>query len=290
MRVLVTGANGFIGSAISEELSKRGHIVTGVVRRIDSGKSLKWEPLQSDLESLETLMNSLDGKYFDIVIDAAAKIPHGASSDDYFDNIVMSRNVLKALENQPPLYFVKLSTVDVYRISDVITESSEVAPQNYYALSKRVGEQFVELWGLKSGVPTCVLRLCQIFGKGDLSKKFIPSIIKSIKKTGTVIINGDGMDLRDYLFVEDLGRITADFCEHKTAGTFNIASGNSQSLNQVVDILKEIAEKDFQIEHRNQTKPRLDYVFDIRKLIETLGAPKLTPLRVALKKTYYESN
>ena len=289
MRVLVTGANGFIGSAISKELSKRGHIVTGVVRQIDSEKNVNWELLQSDLASLDTLKNAINGKHFDVVIDAAAKIPLGPSSDDYFDNIVMSRNILKALEGHPPLYFVKLSTIDVYKISDVITESSEVSPQNYYSMSKRIGEQFVELWGSNFSVPTCILRLCQIVGKDDRSNKFIPSIIKSIKKTGTVMINGDGMDLRDYLFVEDLGRIVAEFCEHKTAGIFNIASGKSQSLIQIVDILRELADRDFQIEYGNRTKPRSDYVFDIRKLIQALGVLELTPLRVALSKIYYES-
>ncbi len=291
MKVLITGGSGFIGNAVAMELISRGFETAGIVRRADAQTPLGMESIFADLTSFESVKDALGGRTFDVIVDAAAKIPPGAGEhEDYFDNIVMSRNILKALENHPPLYFVKLSTVDVYKISGIITESSEVSPQNYYSLSKRIGEQFVELWGSNFGVPTCILRLCQIFGEDDRSKKFIPSIIKSIKKTGTVILNGDGMDLRDYLFIEDVGRITAEFCERKTAGIFNIASGKSQSLIQIVNIVREIADKDFRIEYRVRTKPRIDYVYDIRKLTEALGALELTPLQAALKKIYCESN
>jgi UDP-glucose 4-epimerase len=289
MRALVTGANGFIGSAIVSELAKRGNTVTGMVRHLDSGKRISWEAIQADLREPSSVSAALRDRTFDVVVDAAAVIPTGNTEDeDYFDNITMSRNIMKALDERFPLLVIKLSTVDVYKILGVITEQTEVAPQNYYSLSKRISEQFVELWGTHHNVPICILRLGQIFGKGDRSRKFIPSVIRSIKETQTAIVNGDGQDLRDYLFIDDVGRIIADFCEIKAGGTFNVAAGRSYSLIDMITMLREIADRNFDIEYRSRTKPRIDYVFDISKLTSALGDIKMTPLHEALRKAYYE--
>ncbi len=288
MEVLITGASGFIGSAIADELCRRGHAVSGLVRRRPE-KTDTWQPLHADLKAIDSLAGALQKKDFDVVIDAAANIPKSRGDDDFFDNIAMSHNILKAFEKTPPRFFLKLSTVDVYKIDGIITEKNEIEPRNCYSLSKRVGEQFVELWGKQCDVPTCILRLSQVFGQRDRTSKFIPSVIKNIKENAVAVVHGDGLDRRDHLFIDDLKVMAAEFCEKKISGIFNVASGKSHSLNQIVDILREIVDADFKVEYRNRTKPRVDYVFDIRKLEKALGAIKATPMREALRKVYYET-
>ena len=136
---------------------------------------------------------------------------------------------------------------------------------------------------------TCILRLTQIFGAGDRSNKFIPSIIRQIKDKSQITIYGDGSDRRDYLFVEDAARIIADCCEKKASGIFNLASGKSYSLNEIVKIIKKYADKNFQIEYCDRTKPKIDYEFDNKKLICTLGEIKLSDLSDTLKRIYYQA-
>lgn len=291
MRILLTGTNGFVGNHIASEMLRRNHNVSCLVRNPEKINIRDVELIQSDLTDFHLLSKVLRKNKFEIVIDSAAKIPAGFNkNEDYFDNILMTRNLLKALRDNPPEYFLKLSTIDVYRIQNGITESTGISPQNYYSLSKRVGEQFVELWSEELNIPACILRLTQIFGTGDRSSKFIPSITKQIKDASKITIYGDGSDRRDYLFVEDAARIVAECCEKRVSGIFNLASGKSYSLNDVVTILREITDKEFQIEYRGRKKPRVDYEFDIKNLINALGEIKFTDLTDALKITYFHEN
>lgn len=289
MEILVTGASGFIGSYITSEMLKRNHTVACIVREHGLQKIQGVELIHADLSDIESLNKVFQKRTDEVVIDSAAKIPLEVHRDeDYFDNILMTRNLLKVLRKTPPRYFLKLSTIDVYRIQNEISESTEVTPENYYSLSKRVSEQLVEIWGKESNVTTCILRLTQIFGIGDRSNKFIPSIIRQIKDQSKITIYGDGSDRRDYLFVEDAARMIADCCEKKVSGIFNLASGKSISLNDVVEIIQEIADKKLDIEYRDRTKPQIDYEFDIKNLVNTLGELKLSNLSDTLRRIYYQ--
>jgi nucleoside-diphosphate-sugar epimerase len=289
MKILLTGASGFIGKYVASELLRRHHKVCCLIRRPDSLSIQGADTIIADLKDLDALAETLKKKEFETVIDSAAKIPLATDKDeDYFDNILFTRNLLNSLRAAPPVYFLKLSTIDVYKIKHTITESTEVSPQNSYSLSKRVSEQLVEIWSKELNVSSCILRLTQIFGAGDRSNKFIPSVIKQIKGTSRIILYGDGHDRRDYLFVEDAARLIAESCEKKIIGTFNMASGESHSLNEVVKSLQTITGKEFQLEYRDRKKPRLDYQFDIHNLLNALGQLQLTSLSEALKRTYYQ--
>jgi nucleoside-diphosphate-sugar epimerase len=289
MNVLITGASGFIGNYIASEMLQRLHTVACIVRKPDSISTQGVEKIIADLNDLDSLNDALQKKAFEVVIDGAAKIPLATDkNEDYFENIQMTRNLLKVLSKRPPEFFLKLSTIDVYRIHDKITENTEIYPQNYYSLSKRVSEQFVEIWGKDINIPTCILRLTQIFGTGDRSNKFIPSVIRQIKANSKIFIYGDGLDLRDYLFVEDAARLIADCCEKKVFGILNLASGKSHSLNEVVEALQKVSDKAIQVEFRNRKKTKLDYEFDISNLVNALGELRLTNLLTALRKTYYQ--
>lgn len=290
MDLLLTGASGFIGKHIASEILKRGYTLTCIVRKPDSLSIQNVETINVDLSDYDSLYSRLNKRKFEMVIDGAAKIPLATDkNEDYFDNILMIRNLLKILRENPPKFFLKLSTIDVYSIKSLITENTEISPQNYYSLSKRVSEQLVEIWGKELNLPTCVLRLTQIFGTGDRSNKFIPSIMRQIKDNSKPIIYGDGSDRRDYLFVEDAARLIADCCDKRVSGILNLASGKSRSLNEVGETLQTAIGKSIPIEYRDRRKPRIDYEFNIANLVDTLGEIHLTSFSDALKKTYYQA-
>lgn len=286
MKVLITGVSGFVGAAVARELIHRGATVAGLVRKQHYLKEDDLQIIDADLMSYDSLENKLGNSSFDTIVDAAAMIPIGAMKTDYVENIIMTSNLLRVLKKNPPDYYVKLSTIDVYKIENKISEQSEVCPQSYYSVSKRTSEQYVDLWQKELGVQTCILRLTQIFGPGDRSRKFIPSIIRGIKGESKVNINGDGSERRDFMFIDDVGKIIAEFCEKKVAGVFNIASGKSRSLMEVVRILQKQCDKSFEIEYRERTKAGMDYEFDVANLVAAIGELKLTPFQEALRQTY----
>jgi len=289
MDVLVTGASGFVGAVVAQELHARGVAVTGLVRSPLVIEMPGIKTVCADLTDYDSVDRALSNSIFDAVVDTASKIPTANSVDeDYLDNILMTRNLLRVLKKHLPGYFIKLSTIDVYKTGGVITEQSEISLQNYYALSKWASEQNVELWGRELKIPTCILRLSQIFGAGDRTRKFIPSIIQSIKERSKIYINGDGLERRDYVYIRDAGSMIADFCRMKAPGVFNLASGKSRSLNEVVEILQDVCDTKFQIEYRKRNKPRIDYEFDVTHLTAMLGEIKSTPFSEALRNTYFQ--
>lgn len=287
MNILVTGASGFLGEAIAKVLSLQNHRLTLQVRKPASVVIRNSTVIEADLLDAEAISTALRGKRFDIVIDSAAAIPRsGMTHGDYFDNIAMTRNLLVALKETTPGYFIKLSTVDVYQIVPPITEQSEIAPENYYALSKRISEQFVELWCRAQGVTSCILRLTQVFGPGDRSGKFIPMVLKQVREGLPVRLFGDGSDMRDYLYVKDAAALICIICEKKIAGILNLATGTSRSLNDVLASLQKVSSDNFSIESHERKKPRIDYIFDTEKLSEVAEDFAFTDFAVALREAY----
>lgn len=287
MIALVTGVSGFIGSNIAKELINRGHTVLGIVHNYSEFFHEGIEVVIADLTDINAINVALKNRKFDVVIDVAAKIPNETSQEiDYFDNILMTRNLLQFLKTNKPLYFVKISTIDVYNINGIIKETTPLGPENYYSFSKLVSEQLVEFFSKKYDVLIGVLRLTQIYGIGDNSNKFIPSIIKNIRNHSRVIIHGDGSDKRDFLYVKDVARIVVDCCEKRNQGLLNLATGESHSLIDVVNILKMLGNNDFKIEYQIRKKEKKDYKLDISNLILALGDVRTISLFDGLHELY----
>ncbi len=287
MNILVTGASGFLGEAIAREVSIRGHHVVCLLRSTGSFALRGYEIVKADLRDIEALSTALHGRHFDAVIDCAAEIPRSdAVHNDYFGNVLMTHNLLAALGNSPPNHLIKLSTVDVYKIVNPITEQSEILPDNYYAFSKRVSEQYVELWGRERGISACIVRLSQVFGPGDRSSKFIPSILQRVKGGHSIILFGDGSDRRDYIYVDDAAALIATICEKRISSNLNIATGKSRSLNDVLSALQMILDKKITIEYQPRRKPHIDYLFDIAKLNASVENYAFMDFTAALRATY----
>lgn len=287
MNILITGVGGFLGEAIAREVSMRGHHIVCLLRSADSRVLGDYEVINADLRDIEALSVALQGRYFDAVIDCAAEIPRSdAVHNDYFGNVLMTHNLLAVLGNSPPNHLIKLSTVDVYKIVNPITEQSEILPDNYYSLSKRVSEQYVELWGRERKISACIVRLSQVFGPGDRSSKFIPSILQRVKDGLPIELFGDGSDQRDYIYVDDAAALIASICEKNITGILNIATGKSRSLNDVLVALETILDKKILIEYRPRKKPHIDYLFDIAKLNVSLKNHAFMDFTVALRATY----
>lgn len=293
MRVLVTGASGFLGRAVCREFIERGIETTALVRRVGALDLSVCETICVDLRDEVATLNALNDRQFEVVIDAAALMKNTPAANlgdqDYFDNILMTRNLLRSLRVRSPPYFARISTIDVYSLNNdsaAITEDTPIDPQSHYSLSKYLGDRLCQLWAREHSVPLVILRPTQLFGGGDTGAKFIPSAIRCMREHSKIIISGDGSERRDYLFVEDAARIIADCAVQQVAGVLNLATGASRSLNEVAATLKAISSREISLEYEARKKPKLDYAFDMRKLRNALGPIRLTPFPEALKKTY----
>jgi nucleoside-diphosphate-sugar epimerase len=267
-KVLLTGASGFLGSRIADEL---GSACVPVHRGPSAG--VQWDLSQG--------LKDLHGVDFDAVCHAAAHIP-GQGKADYAPNVRMTEHLLQSLDRRLSV-FCFISTLDVYGPpAGVLTEGSPLAPSTPYAESKLRCEELVRAYAASTGTPLLVLRMTHLYGPGERPLKFIPKAIAAAVDGRPITVYGDGADLRDYLYVDDAAHAVAGVLGKPVAGTYNVASGTSVSIRDVAERIASMTGG--RIEYLPREKPRVDYRFDTRALQQTTGFVPRVPLEEGLRR------
>ncbi len=171
MNALVTGATGFIGSHLAEELVKQGYNVTCLVRK---GSDLKWiEGLTKNLYygdcGDEKSLNGLS-PYFDYVFHAAGLTKARRDEDFFYANVKGTENLLKAVSGKMPglkrlVFLSSLAAAGPSRNGSLVNEDSEPSPVSRYGESKLKGEQLLS--GYRAGIPITIIRPPAVYGPRD---------------------------------------------------------------------------------------------------------------------------
>ncbi len=207
MRVLVTGAGGFLGGAIARLLLARGDQVVAVQRSAAPELvSLGAELFQGDLADPEIAKRAAitcDG-----VIHVAAKAGHWGSYESYFSaNVLATRNVLAACEKHGITRLVYTSTPSVAHAGGDLAGVDESAPipehfHAHYPATKAIAEREV-LRANSAALSTCALRPHLIWGPGD--NHLLPRLIARAK-AGKLRFVGDGENLLDTIYIDNAAR------------------------------------------------------------------------------------
>jgi nucleoside-diphosphate-sugar epimerase len=210
-RILITGANGFIGSALLEVLAAE-YEIWAVSRNAMGAAPHGCHQIQVDLscpEATGTLREKLPAEPFDAVLHLAALTPRSGVREMerlFAVNTFGTRYLLDGLAVAPSRCAC-FSTVDVYGrqgADDIFCEDYPVAPSNHYALSKYAGERVACGWERESGCPVDIFRLGQVYGPGDPTGKVIPAFCTAAIAGNPPVIVGPGDDLRQPIHVRDV--------------------------------------------------------------------------------------
>jgi len=241
--VLVTGADGFLGSHILRDLTRHGFNVFSK-RRIDGDvtKSTTWDKFPA----------------IDYLVDLAGLTFIPASWENPTD-FVRSNSVSTSLaldfcrKNKTKMIFLSTYLYSS-KLRTPIKETDEIDPANPYALSKLLGEQLCSFYAKQFGVEVIILRPFNVFGSGQNSRFLIPSIISQAMK-GDEISVLDVRPARDFVFIEDLldavhKSITSDL----RFGIINVGTGIASTVEQLIFSLADVIGRKLTINSLNQER------------------------------------
>ena len=250
MKILVTGGAGFIGSHIVEYLVQRGDDVT-ILDNLNAGKMQNLSRINNDInfvngdirdyKLLEKLTKDSDGVFHEA---ALVSVPHSFKiQDEYFDvNTNGTENILKlAKEYGFKVVYASSSSVYGNQKQMPIKESDNRNPANPYAQTKLKAELLAEKYS-EMGVRVIGLRYFNVYGRRQ-SKEYagvIKLFLGRIQQKKAPKINGDGLQTRDFVYVEDVVKANILAMDSNVKHQFfNVGMGYSISIldlaNMVID-------------------------------------------------------
>ncbi|MFG2005326.1 NAD-dependent epimerase/dehydratase family protein [Spirillospora sp. NPDC048911] len=270
MRVLVTGAAGYVGYAVGRRLTAAGHEVTGLVRRSDRPLPPGVRPVIADLLDPIGLDSTLHETY-DGVCHLAALTRVRASFTDplgfFTANVQGTINLLQALTKvqpdgspAPAPAVVYGSTAAVYGTPDrqPIPETETPSPTSPYGASKLAAEQLIRFHARTGGIGAIILRTFNVAGSVDGRRdpdetRLIPKALSvAAGHAPHLTINGDGAAVREYLHVDDLAAAYVLALEAARPGTdrvYNVGSGTGASVKDVIRTVEEVTGRSVPTSH-----------------------------------------
>jgi UDP-glucose 4-epimerase len=264
--ILILGHSGFIGSNLESSLQNKGLKVIG--------KSLPEVNLGDSLDILK--IRRFFTPQTTIILAAAVKRQFGDTQEAYSMNMAIVENVCRLLVERPVKRVIFFSSAAVYgeeTHNTSINEETQVNPTSYYGISKYTSERLLER-ALKTNNYTSLvcLRPPLAYGPGDMGKTYGPAGFASAAKEGSSItLWGDGKELREFLFIEDLCKIVEYLIHSEFSGVLNAVSGTSNSFADVIDLLRS-AFPNLSVTSRERSKQKADNAFDGSKLRSLLGS------------------
>ena len=240
---LITGLNGFTGRYLAPLLQAKGYRVVGLdAHHIDG----PYEVRRCNLLDLGSMSNVVQEVQPMLVAHLAAIsfVAHGNVSEIYQANLVGTRNLLQALATGAPTVRSVLlaSSANIYGncTDNPITETSAAAPANDYAVSKLAMEYMARIWMDK--LPITIVRPFNYTGVGQSVNFLLPKLVDHFRRKVRSIELGNLDVERDFSDVRTVARIYAELLERTPRGeVFNVCSGQTFSLQQVVGLLEQLA-------------------------------------------------
>jgi len=302
--VLVTGGAGFIGSNLTEALLQRGHFVrilddfsTGKRENLIFDKAYPSpEVIKGDIREFSTCQKAVKGIEY-VFHQAALPSVQRSIEDPETSNAINvggTLNILLAAREEKVKRVIYASSSSVYGDTPTLPKHEEMPPDplSPYALQKYIGEQYCRLFYQLYGLDTISLRYFNIFGPkqdpNSLYSAVIPKFIDALLQGRPPIIFGDGEQSRDFTYIENVvqANLLAMSAEHLHGEAINIACGKRISLNQLLNVLKEILGSKLSPIYQEPRQGDVKHsLADIRKGKEILNYEPTVGIEIGLEKT-----
>ncbi|UCG62967.1 MAG: SDR family oxidoreductase [Candidatus Zixiibacteriota bacterium] len=265
MKYLVTGGAGFIGSNIAAKLIEQGDTVrildnfsTGRRENVECLKD-RCEIIEGDIRDMAEAEKAVSGMDYVLHQAALPSVPRSVK-DPLTSNAVNIDGTLYLLEaarKSGVKKFVMASSSSVYGESEELPKHEKMTPSplSPYAVTKLTNEYYLKVYWQLYRFPTVALRYFNIFGpKQDPGSEYaavIPKFITSLLEGEQPVVFGDGEQSRDFTYIDNCvqANLLAVTNDEVVGDHYNVACGDQFTLNQTLDILRQIIGSDIQAQY-----------------------------------------
>ena len=304
-RVLVTGADGFIGSHLVEHLLCAGAQVTALAQ-YNSFNFWGWLEDIPSLDQVRVVTGDVRDSYFclsllekvEVLFHLAALIPIPYSyqaPESYVEtNVKGTLNLCQAARKGAVERFIHLSTSEVYGTAQYIPidERHPLQAQSPYSASKIGADAIAVSFYSSFRLPIFIARPFNVYGPRQSARAVIPAIISQIATGAKVVKLGNVTTTRDFTFVDDMcrGLLAVANLDSGLGEVFNIGSNQEISMSELFRLIAEIMSSDARIEtDLERLRPAGSEVQRLRcngeKLRDASGFRPEVPLREGLRRT-----
>ncbi len=303
MRLVVTGAAGFIGSHLCDRLLEAGHEVVGIdgyvpfypremkERNLAKAKaSLNFtlhETLLEKAGSLESILKGASAIYH-LAAQAGVRASWGDDFAGYVEhNVLGTQKLLEAAVNArvPRLVYASSSSVygDVNELP--LRESMALSPVSPYGVTKLAAEHLVHLYGKANDLSVTSLRFFTVYGPRQRPDMAFHRFLKAIRDEKPITLYGDGEQTRDFTFIADLVDVLqCALVQGKPGLVYNVGGGQRISVLKVLETIASVTGREVRIDRQAGQKGDMrDTLADTAQAARDLGFIPKTPLATGLK-------
>lgn len=297
-RILVLGANGFVGHRLTSSLVAQGERPIAVSRQTFHHDLPGAELVIADLTEPSQVAQLLDRAR--IVVYLASRSSPGTSAGkpvaELQNNLLPLLTLLETLQGTPEVDLLYLSsggslyTVDT---GEPATENAVVQPRSYHGAAKVAAECFISAWSRQYNGRATMLRPSNLYGPGQIEKAgfgIIPNCFGKILRGEALSVWGNGSNVRDYLYIDDFIELCLEVIRNPMpldARIFNASSGTGASLNELFHAIEVVAQKPLLRSYASSRTLDAEYiVIDSSLARQHYGWAPQTPLLEGLRKTW----
>lgn len=271
--ILLTGATGFIGGHLLDELIKvygKENVIALTSKPITKCRFLLHNDyfINSGLQQIETIIHA--GAF-------TPKSPIESNdikrcNSNIFNTFSLISTQLPNIKN-----FVFLSTLDIYGYDNPITENSIEKPSSLYGHSKLYCEKLLSAWASQNKIAHQILRIGHVYGPGEEKyNKIIPSTMQRLLNGDTIQLYGEGKEIRSFIYISDVVQAIMNAIELKNkSDVINIVGQESITISELIDKIIDISNLPVTIENIKSESKTRDYIFENKKMKELLYTPKV---------------
>lgn len=305
MNVLITGGAGFIGSNFVLYMLNKypSYQIINLdaltyAGNLENLKEIESNPQHTFIKGSITdqaLVETIFAKGIDIVVNFAAEshVDRSITNPGIFveTNVVGTQVLLDAAKKYNVTKFVQVSTDEVYGslgATGLFTEETPLTPNSPYSASKAGGDLLVRAYHETFGLPINITRCSNNYGPFQFPEKLIPLMIANALSDKALPVYGDGLNIRDWLYVEDHCS-AIDLVMHKgiNGEVYNVGGNNERTNMQIIKTILEVLGKPESLIEYVTDRLGHDrrYGIDASKITEELGWVPKSPFEKGMPKT-----